>query len=240
MRRADLRVVVAIAVAASALGGGCEGSIDTSGGTPHVDLDAAVRADAASSGDAGTATGSDSGGGMAVDAYVPPVDAYAPRDAGPPDPTTCDLGPPLSDPIAGCRPTPLASTGDPHEDCVRRINQFRCECQHLPPLARWTEGEACADMMAEYDHEHPGEAHAAFRAGICSPRGSGQNECPGWPSVDATISGCLQQMWDEGPGDFYGPPPHGHYINMSSTSFSRVACGFYQGTRGVYALQNFQ
>ena len=82
-------------------------------------------------------------------------------------------------------------------------------------------------------------AHAAFRAGICNG-GYGQNECPGWPSVDSTVSGCLQQMWDEGPGDFNGPPPHGHYINLSSTRYTMVACGFYEGSGGVYALQNFE
>lgn len=159
-------------------------------------------------------------------------------DTPPPAPGTCPYTDPMATPIAGCMPAVMPSTGDPHEDCVRRINQFRCECQHLPPLARWVEGEACADMMARYDHDHPGEAHAAFRAGICSG-GYGQNECPGWGSVPQTVSGCLQQMWDEGPGDFYGPPAHGHYLNMSSTSFSGVACGFYEGSGGVYALQNF-
>lgn len=176
-----------------------------------------------------------------VDAYVPPaVDAYVARpDTGPPDPYVCDMGAALAEPIAGCMPATMPSTGDAHEDCVRRINQFRCECQHLPPLMRWVDGEACADMMAQYDHDHPGEAHAAFRAGICSG-GYGQNECPGWGSIPQTISGCLQQMWDEGPGDFYGPPPHGHYINMSSTSFTMVACGFYEGSGGVYAVQNFR
>ncbi len=155
------------------------------------------------------------------------------------DPGPCGLGAPLAGPIAGCMPTAMASTGDPHADCVARINQFRCECQHLPPLARWTEGEACADMMAQYDHDNPAMAHAAFRAGICDG-GNGQNECPGWPSVSSTVTGCLQQMWDEGPGDFYGPPAHGHYINMSSTSFSHVACGFYDGSGGTFAVQNFQ
>lgn len=156
-----------------------------------------------------------------------------------PDPT-CMTGTPLAAPIAGCMPMTPASSGDPHADCVIRINQFRCECQHLPPLMRWTAGEACADQMAMYDATHTADgAHAAFRAGICAG-GYGQNECPGWPSVESTISGCLQQMWDEGPGDFYGPPAHGHYINMSSTSFSMVACGFYSGSGGVYAVQNFQ
>ena len=152
---------------------------------------------------------------------------------------TCTAATAMATPIAGCAPTPLASTGDPHQDCVNRINQFRCACQGLPPLARWTEGEACADQMAQYDHDHPANPHQAFRDHICgSP--SAQNECPGWPSVTDTVTGCLQQMWDEGPGDFNGPPPHGHYINMSSTRYTMVACGFYEGSAGVYALQNFE
>lgn len=91
--------------------------------------------------------------------------------------------------------------------------------------------------MAEYDSTR--SPHSGFRDGICGG-GYGQNECPGWPGIASTVSGCLQQMWDEGPGDFYGPPPHGHYINMSSTSFSRVACGFYEGSSGTWAVQNFQ
>lgn len=46
-------------------------------------------------------------------------------------------------------------------------------------------------------------------------------------------------MWDEGPGDFYGG--HGHYINMSSTQYSRVACGFHVLADGsVWATQDFQ
>ncbi len=67
-----------------------------------------------------------------------------------PSATEC-AGGPLAAPIPGCMPTALPSTGDPAEDCVRRINQFRWECQCLPPLARWTDGEACADQDAEYD-----------------------------------------------------------------------------------------
>jgi hypothetical protein len=223
--------------------GGCQGVIGASGppvlsgdDSGHGGMDAGTTPGT----DAGTTPGTDSGGGPRVDAYVAPaVDAYVGPDTYlPPDPT-CTTGTPLTAPIAGCMPLTAASTGDPHVDCVARINQFRCECQHLPPLMRWTAGEACADMMAQYDHDHAGDPHAAFRAGICAG-GYGQNECPGWPSVPACVSGCLQQMWDEGPGDFYGPPAHGHYINMSSTSFSMVACGFYEGSSGVYAVQNFQ
>jgi hypothetical protein len=176
----------------------------------------------------------------APDAFTPSPDAsvgpdvYVPSMGGP-----CTLGDPLALPIAGCRPTTPPMTGDAHEDCVRRINQFRCECQHLQPLMRDRAGEACADMMAQYDFEHGMTPHAGFSAGICSG-GYGQNECPGWGSVPECVEGCLQQMWDEGPGDFYGPPPHGHYINMSSTSFSAVSCGFYTAPGGsAWAVQNF-
>jgi hypothetical protein len=216
-----MRLHVALGLLALA---GCEGQLTSSEGTDAF----IVAADDAAPGpiDSGTLAVDDAFTPASPDAYIAP--------AG-----DCTMGPALETPIDGCRPTPLPSTGDPAEDCVRRINQFRCECQHLPPLMRWREGEACANQMAQYDSEHPDRAHAGFLDGICSG-GRAQNECPGWGSIDQTISGCLQQMWDEGPGDFYGPPPHGHYINMSSTSHSRVACGFYDGPRGVYATQNFQ
>ena len=128
----------------------------------------------------------------------------------------CESGP-LSAPIAGCSPSPPPSTGDFHQDCVDRINQFRWECQCLPPLERWTDGEACADEHAEYDSTR--SAHAGFQDNICSPRGNAQNECPGWGSVGQVLNGCLQMMWDEGPGQPFSE--HGHYINMSSTSYSR-------------------
>ncbi len=57
-------------------------------------------------------------------------------------------------------------------------------------------------------------------------------------SEDQVISGCLQMMWDEGPGEPFSA--HGHYINMSNTSYNRVACGFYTTPSGsVWAVQNF-
>jgi hypothetical protein len=135
----------------------------------------------------------------------------------------------------------LPSTGDPAQDCVDRINQFRRECQCLPPLQRWADGEACATRDAMIDQQTM-TAHNGFAMRVCAT-GSAQNECPGWlgwGSVASTISGCLQQMWDEGPGDFYGPPAHGHYLNMSSTRYARVACGFYTSGGATTAAQNFQ
>jgi hypothetical protein len=230
MRHLGLGLAVSLTLALAAAG--CQGRIGGSG--PPV-----LNGDAGSGLDAGRVGGTDAGTSSGDASVTPAVDAFVGTDAYvAPDPT-CTTGTPLEAPIAGCMPAPPPTTGDPHVDCVARINQFRCECQHLPPLMRWVDGEACADQMAQYDHDNPTTPHAAFRAGICAG-GSGQNECPRWPSVSSTISGCLQQMWDEGPGDFFGPPPHGHYINMSSTSFSMVACGFYEGSGGTYAVQNFR
>lgn len=153
-----------------------------------------------------------------------------------PSSVACASGP-LAAPLAGCRPAPLPTTGDAAEDCVRRINQFRWECQCLPPLGRWSDGEACASDQAAYD-AMTGDPHSGFRAGICTG-GSGQNECPGWPSEESTVSGCLQLMWDEGPGEPFSE--HGHYLNMTNPRFSEVACGFHTTADGeVWAVQNFR
>jgi len=149
--------------------------------------------------------------------------------------TDCSQGP-LQAPLPNCAPEVLASSGDPAQDCVNRVNQLRWECQCLPPLQRWTEGEACANEHAEYDSTNG--AHAAFQAKICEPGGKAQNECPGWSSAEQVMSGCLQQMWDEGPGPF---PAHGHYINMTNPAYDTVACGFYETDDSkVWSVQNFQ
>ncbi len=146
-------------------------------------------------------------------------------------------------PNLACTPAPAPSTGDIHQDCVDRINQFLTQCACLPALTRATEGEACADQMAAYDAAMD-SAHAGAIAKICTPSGS-QNECPGYSSNNQVISLCMQQMWDE------GPPPtssctgtcyeqHGHYINMTDPSVHRVACGFFTTSSGkVWAAQNF-
>ncbi|HHH29818.1 MAG TPA: hypothetical protein ENK57_15940, partial [Polyangiaceae bacterium] len=129
----------------------------------------------------------------------------------------CDAGP-LPEPIPNCQPTPLPSSGDFHQDCVDRINQFRWECQCLPPLARWAEQEGCSDAQAAND-QASNSPHGNF--GSCTE--NAQNTCPNWGSEQQVIGGCLQMMWDEGPGEPFSE--HGHYLNMSSTSYSKVACG---------------
>ena len=150
---------------------------------------------------------------------------------------TCDDGP-LDAPLPDCTPTPVPDSGDFYADCVARINQFRWECQCLPPLERWTEGEDCADQQAEYDYG-VNEAHAGIQARICENGGNAQNECPGYSPNFGIVDFCLQQMWDEGPGEDFNA--HGHYINMSNTSFSQVACGLFTAPNGeIWSVQNFQ
>ena len=149
---------------------------------------------------------------------------------------TCSEGP-LSRPRPSCTPPPLPSTGNPYEDCAARINQLRWHCQCLPPLARWKGGEKCANTHAKYDSKRG--IHAGFNDGICKPEGLAQNECPGWPSTRGVIEGCLQAMWDEGPGKRFSK--HGHYTNMSSPSYERVACGFAKTPDGeIWSVQNFR
>lgn len=146
-------------------------------------------------------------------------------------------GGPLAAPIANCKPEALPSSGDRYADCVTRINQLRWECQCLPALQRWTEAEGCADQHSQYDSTR--SAHSGFRDEICSPGGWAQNECPGWGSAVHVIEGCLQAMWDEGPGEPYSA--HGHYINMTNPSYTMVACGFYEtGNGSFWSVQNFQ
>jgi hypothetical protein len=146
-------------------------------------------------------------------------------------------------PDYGCKPK-SPNTGDVYADCVARVNQFRA-CVCLPPLARWSAGEACADQDAKYDAGQ-NIAHAGFTARICSA-GNAQDECPGWSgSGETVIDGCLQMMFNEGPpptstctGQCY--TDHGHYINMTGTKYkSGVACGFYTMPSGaIWAAQNF-
>jgi hypothetical protein len=129
---------------------------------------------------------------------------------------------------------------------VARINQFRA-CVCLPPLPRWTAGEACAHQNAEYDAQR-NSAHAGFSAKICAG-GKAQNECPNWGKASPVnmIDTCLQMMFSEGPppsancsGQCYSE--HGHYINMTGTNYKNgVACGFFTTSTGsIWTVVNFQ
>ncbi len=150
-------------------------------------------------------------------------------------------GGPLTTSIPKCVIVPPATTGDYHQDCVNTINKIRWDCMCLPPLQRWTEGEACADQMANYDATQ-NSAHAGFIARLCTPGGTAENECPGWGSVSSITQGttrmesCMAMMWHE-----VDTPTgeQGHYVAMSSSTYTRVACGINSSTTNVWALQNY-
>jgi hypothetical protein len=183
-------------------------------------------------GESGGAGGT--GGKGQVDAGLPVGGGGAPGSTGGSSqvggaagsPGTCENGP-LPEPVPDCQLTPAPDTGDYRADCVARINQLRWECQCLPPLDRWPEGEACADQQVQYDYEH-GETHAGFTARICENGGSAQDECPGYDPRSGVIDLCLPSMWGEDLG------------NMSNLAYTKVACGVYTTPEGdVWAVQNF-
>jgi Cysteine-rich secretory protein family len=144
--------------------------------------------------------------------------------------------------LAGCSDDPDnppdAPTGaafpQASSHCVDVINEYRASIG-LNAYERWADAEECSDDEAKSDSE-TGTAHGAF--GQCGE--SAQNECPGWNGAPETmIDGCLEMMWAEGPGEDFSQ--HGHYINMSSTGYTKVACGFFVTSNGsVWSVQNFK
>lgn len=133
--------------------------------------------------------------------------------------------------------TMTGGTGDDLEAarirCVDRTNELRAT-KGLKPIPRLASAEACADGQAKSDSE-TGKAHGAFDA--CADQvdnwhGIAQNECPGYGSVESTLTTCLDQMWAEGPGG-------GHYDNMTGKS-TQMACGIYVTPQGkVWLVQDY-
>ncbi len=152
--------------------------------------------------------------------------------------TTSASGPtsdPTTDPSASASDTTTGGGADEGATqlCVDTINMYRATIG-LPALQRWTEAEDCADAECVSDGMS-GVPHGAF--GMCGE--GAQNECPGWPGPPETmITGCLELMWNEGPGEDFNK--HGHYINMSNPGYTRVACGFAEVNGQIWSVQNFQ
>lgn len=123
---------------------------------------------------------------------------------------------------------------DAAQICVETINAYRAALG-LAPLTRWIEAERCADGQAASDAS-TGRPHGAF--GSCGELA--QNECPNWPGPpERMIEACLGMMWDEGPGEDFSR--HGHYLNMSSTRYAKVSCGFSVRPDGtVWSVQDFR
>ncbi len=163
------------------------------------------------------------GSSSSFDAAPGGGDGPAPTADAPPG--TPDAPPATSD-------APIAASVE--QQCVDEINAYRAMVG-LGPYARWTDAETCGAGQAMSD-SMTGTAHGAF--GMCGEWA--QNECPGWPGpASDAISGCLAAMWSEGPGSDFSM--HGHYINMTSTSYTKVACGIYTLADGsIWAVQDFQ
>ena len=123
---------------------------------------------------------------------------------------------------------------DAAQFCVDTINQYRATVG-LPAFGRWTAAETCVDGEALSDGQS-GTAHGAF--GTCNE--NAQDECPGWTGTQQSIiTRCLAQMWAEGPGTDFST--HGHYINMTSTTYTQAACGFATAPDGsTWAAQDFK
>lgn len=167
---------------------------------------------------------------------IPESTSMDPSDAGPADFDTPVPPPETKVPDAGAPPqtNPQPPPTDPIEaarvDCVKTINLYRASVGRAP-LARWNNAEACVDAQAGYDAYYQ-QAHAAFRQ--CTE--VAQNECPTWPGATPSqaIDTCLQAMWAQGPSS-------GNFRNLTSSSWSHVACGIYRTTGGRYWLvQNFR
>jgi hypothetical protein len=168
------------------------------------------------------------------DTTVAPADDAGPADAAPAKDATSlpDAKPIGSDAKADQVVPPVVDSGPPssvlQQHCVDKINAYRATLS-LPALLRAASKEPCCDGEAKTD-ALANKAHSAF--GSCSE--NAQNECPGYSSGDisASLDQCLAQMWAEGPGVDFNT--HGHYINMTSTSYTHVFCGFYTVGDGTF------
>jgi Cysteine-rich secretory protein family len=162
--------------------------------------------------ESGDDDGSEPGGGGTTSSPSSPASPSAPSSPG-----------------GGGNTTPPAGGLTPEDVCVAEINRYR-QTLGRPPLARWSEAEACSDEESMSDG-NTGRAHGAFPK--CGEYA--QNECPGWAGAPAQmIKGCLKAMWGEGPGG-------GHYENMASQQWKKVACGFHTLPSGaVWSVQNFR
>jgi len=143
--------------------------------------------------------------------------------------------------------------------CINEINRLRAT-QHLAAytIVNTDSINMCVDMQATSDETNntPHGAWMAAEGSACD--GNGQNECEGYGVDAAGIVACLDSMWNEqnqpncagcvGCTQFGGACPNcdfygmnggtcGHYVNMSATYFTQVACGF--SAKGGWAAQNF-
>jgi hypothetical protein len=104
-----------------------------------------------------------------------------------------------------------------------------------PAISGATYGD-CAWKEGQYDSTNG--AHAAHSANLYHCLGT-QNECVNW-SLNAgetptqMVKRCVQAWFNEGPGADY--TTHGHYTNMTSTTYKNPTCGVYKNAAGKYTI----
>lgn len=234
-------------------GGQASGGANAVGGDPQSGAGGLVGSGGWELGSGGEGPGPSGGAGGG------PAGGAGGNDAGTGGASACEID-------LDCRPEVLPSSGDFAQDCVDRINQFRVGCFCLSPLERWTEAEECAEANAEFD-KAADSPHAGWGSdGVCSEddgplskmhNGGATNECPGYSSTESVISTCLLQMYQEGAdwAEQLGRAPqqadyescdledcyrhYGHFIAMTNTSYTKVACGT-TGAPQVWSVQNFR
>jgi hypothetical protein len=120
------------------------------------------------------------------------------------------------------------------EDCLAKINEYRAT-ENLPPYTLASEEkQTCADKQSADDLKS-GKAHGHF--GDCGEwaQNSGPNFSASFQkNASAVADYYLEMMWNEkklvesGEADLNSDADFtkiGHYKNMHSTSYTKVACG---------------
>jgi hypothetical protein len=227
-------LLVLLALCACGGGGAHDASKPGGGSTVIVPLGpgmptASTRGSGTGSGASSTSSTSSNGGttsgtGVGSVSTTDEDAGNAGSDAGAPAEADAGGGSDPSDPLSAAR-----------AQCVMLINMYRATLSPpSPPLTEAPESsETCVDGQAQADYT-ANTPHSAFTK--CGE--DAQDECPGWPGPPSAINtGCLAQMWAEGP-----PPPgqDNHWLNMENPQSTQVACGFYQDPDGTWwATQDF-
>jgi hypothetical protein len=242
---------IAASVLAIAVTVGCSGS---KGGS-ITDDDGGTAVPWGDGTDSGPGTGTEGGTGTNDDAGMDPgKDSGTAKDSGAPPP---DSGSVMSDDGFSASRTA----------CINEINKLRAT-QSLAAytLVNTDPVNSCIDAQATSD-QAANSPHGAFIAAENNPtvcEGNAQNEClEGFGTTPTGIVQCLDSMWAEQyqsnchgcvgctqfggncPGcDYFGMQGMecGHYVNMSATYFSKVACGFSTAPNNAssgWSAQNF-
>jgi hypothetical protein len=118
--------------------------------------------------------------------------------------------------------------------CVSETNRYRAMVP-VADIAESTQLDTYAATGAESD-TMSGTAHGHFSDTSGGGIAFAENECPsflGWSitpnptdqQIKDKLAACILAWYSEGPGADY--QTHGHYINMTNASYTKMGCGVY-------------